>query len=319
MTYFQVDVTWFYMNCLADTCSCSRGGDCECFCTSVAAYAQRCCHQGVPVDWRAPSLCRKSLLISVYLNVINIINVNIDLCLKLIYLMSLSSPFSFIQHMIVNSTTKVRACPAILAATCLSNFELRGLTRLPACSSGERTFQADHLQGQDDTPGSQQVQRAGVPQQQQQQQRVRSPVTLHDDAWPQQGSSSRCVTSDLTSVVASFLRSYLTLKITIMCSYGVIEAVEKIPRKKISHHVAAPCQKTVAASSLQLLKCLMVSFYTGCPHHRVVQKAQYPCSGASLHSQRQVWGGLIVCRFPSDTFSCWHSTGIFRPLLLVML
>ncbi|XP_053281590.1 otogelin [Pleuronectes platessa] len=52
-----VDVTWFYMNCLADTCSCSRGGDCECFCSSVAAYAQRCCHQGVPVDWRSPSLC----------------------------------------------------------------------------------------------------------------------------------------------------------------------------------------------------------------------------------------------------------------------
>nr|XP_046255016.1 otogelin [Scatophagus argus] len=52
-----VDVTWFYTNCLADTCACSRGGDCECFCTSVAAYAQRCCHQGVPVDWRSPSLC----------------------------------------------------------------------------------------------------------------------------------------------------------------------------------------------------------------------------------------------------------------------
>ncbi|KAM8877816.1 otogelin [Synchiropus picturatus] len=53
----MVDVTWFYMNCLADTCACSRGGDCECFCTSVAAYAQRCCHQGVAVDWRSPSLC----------------------------------------------------------------------------------------------------------------------------------------------------------------------------------------------------------------------------------------------------------------------
>ncbi|CAG5849011.1 unnamed protein product [Menidia menidia] len=52
-----VDVTWFYMNCLADTCACSRGGDCECFCTSVAAYAQRCCHEGVPVDWRSPALC----------------------------------------------------------------------------------------------------------------------------------------------------------------------------------------------------------------------------------------------------------------------
>uniref|UniRef100_A0A8C9ZBV3 Otogelin n=1 Tax=Sander lucioperca TaxID=283035 RepID=A0A8C9ZBV3_SANLU len=58
-----VDVTWFYMNCLADTCACSRGGDCECFCTSVAAYAQRCCHQGVPVDWRSPSLCRDICLL----------------------------------------------------------------------------------------------------------------------------------------------------------------------------------------------------------------------------------------------------------------
>ncbi|XP_066510116.1 otogelin-like [Hoplias malabaricus] len=52
-----VDVTWFYMNCLADTCVCSRGGDCECFCTSLAAYAQHCCHQGIIIDWRSPSLC----------------------------------------------------------------------------------------------------------------------------------------------------------------------------------------------------------------------------------------------------------------------
>ncbi|XP_061606093.1 otogelin isoform X2 [Phyllopteryx taeniolatus] len=53
----MVDVTWFYRNCLADTCGCNRAVDCECFCTSVAAYAQRCCHQGIPVDWRSPSLC----------------------------------------------------------------------------------------------------------------------------------------------------------------------------------------------------------------------------------------------------------------------
>ncbi|XP_057707613.1 otogelin isoform X2 [Corythoichthys intestinalis] len=52
-----VDVTWFYMNCLADTCGCNQGGDCECFCTSVGAYAQRCCHDGIPIDWRSPSLC----------------------------------------------------------------------------------------------------------------------------------------------------------------------------------------------------------------------------------------------------------------------
>ncbi|KAL6086589.1 hypothetical protein STEG23_010757, partial [Scotinomys teguina] len=52
-----VDVTWFYSNCLTDTCGCSRGGDCECFCTSVSAYAHQCCQQGVVIDWRTPRLC----------------------------------------------------------------------------------------------------------------------------------------------------------------------------------------------------------------------------------------------------------------------
>ncbi|PNJ47496.1 OTOG isoform 6 [Pongo abelii] len=52
-----VDVTWFYSNCLTDTCGCSRGGDCECFCASVSAYAHQCCQHGVAVDWRTPHLC----------------------------------------------------------------------------------------------------------------------------------------------------------------------------------------------------------------------------------------------------------------------
>ncbi|KAF7462432.1 hypothetical protein GHT09_012530 [Marmota monax] len=52
-----VDVTWFYSNCLTDTCGCSRGGDCECFCASVSAYAHQCCQQGVAIDWRTPRLC----------------------------------------------------------------------------------------------------------------------------------------------------------------------------------------------------------------------------------------------------------------------
>ena len=30
----------YYENCLYDTCGCNAGGDCQCFCTSVAAYAQ---------------------------------------------------------------------------------------------------------------------------------------------------------------------------------------------------------------------------------------------------------------------------------------
>ncbi|XP_030878151.1 otogelin [Leptonychotes weddellii] len=53
-----VDVTWFYSNCLTDTCGCSRGGDCECFCASVSAYAHQCCQHGVAVGWRTPRLCR---------------------------------------------------------------------------------------------------------------------------------------------------------------------------------------------------------------------------------------------------------------------
>ncbi|XP_075423815.1 otogelin isoform X2 [Ascaphus truei] len=52
-----VDVTWFYSNCLSDTCGCNRGGDCECFCTSVSAYAHQCCQHGIAIDWRSPRVC----------------------------------------------------------------------------------------------------------------------------------------------------------------------------------------------------------------------------------------------------------------------
>uniref|UniRef100_A0A3P8UUH2 Otogelin like n=1 Tax=Cynoglossus semilaevis TaxID=244447 RepID=A0A3P8UUH2_CYNSE len=52
-----VDVGWFYRNCLTDTCNCNRGGDCECLCTSIAAYAHKCCQQGVTIHWRSPSVC----------------------------------------------------------------------------------------------------------------------------------------------------------------------------------------------------------------------------------------------------------------------
>ncbi|NXN13216.1 OTOG protein, partial [Indicator maculatus] len=59
-----VDVTWFYSNCLTDTCGCNQGGDCECFCTSVSAYAHQCCQHGVAVDWRSPRVCRKLVVFS---------------------------------------------------------------------------------------------------------------------------------------------------------------------------------------------------------------------------------------------------------------
>uniref|UniRef100_H3DPH1 Otogelin like n=1 Tax=Tetraodon nigroviridis TaxID=99883 RepID=H3DPH1_TETNG len=52
-----VDVAWFYRNCLTDTCNCNRGGDCECLCTSIAAYAHKCCQQGITIQWRSPSVC----------------------------------------------------------------------------------------------------------------------------------------------------------------------------------------------------------------------------------------------------------------------
>ncbi|KFQ02251.1 Otogelin-like, partial [Leptosomus discolor] len=52
-----IDVTSFVKNCHTDTCNCNLGGDCECLCTSIAAYAHKCCQQGAAIHWRSPSLC----------------------------------------------------------------------------------------------------------------------------------------------------------------------------------------------------------------------------------------------------------------------
>ncbi|XP_069813259.1 otogelin-like protein [Dendropsophus ebraccatus] len=52
-----IDVTSFVKNCHTDTCNCNLGGDCECLCTSVAAYAHKCCQQGVAIHWRSPNMC----------------------------------------------------------------------------------------------------------------------------------------------------------------------------------------------------------------------------------------------------------------------
>ncbi|OXB73916.1 UNVERIFIED_CONTAM: hypothetical protein H355_008111, partial [Colinus virginianus] len=53
----QIDVTSFVKNCHTDTCNCNLGGDCECLCTSIAAYAHKCCQHGAVIHWRSPSLC----------------------------------------------------------------------------------------------------------------------------------------------------------------------------------------------------------------------------------------------------------------------
>ncbi|XP_029607914.1 mucin-2 [Salmo trutta] len=53
----KVDPTLFFENCVKDSCACDTGGDCECFCTAVAAYAQACTEAGVCVAWRTPEIC----------------------------------------------------------------------------------------------------------------------------------------------------------------------------------------------------------------------------------------------------------------------
>ncbi|KAM7003500.1 LOW QUALITY PROTEIN: mucin-5B-like [Tautogolabrus adspersus] len=47
----------FYESCVKDSCACDSGGDCECFCTAVAAYAQACNEADVCVAWRTPEIC----------------------------------------------------------------------------------------------------------------------------------------------------------------------------------------------------------------------------------------------------------------------
>uniref|UniRef100_A0A8C4T7D8 VWFD domain-containing protein n=1 Tax=Erpetoichthys calabaricus TaxID=27687 RepID=A0A8C4T7D8_ERPCA len=53
----QVDPTPYFDACVYDSCACDSGGDCECFCTSVAAYAAACNEANVCVSWRTPNLC----------------------------------------------------------------------------------------------------------------------------------------------------------------------------------------------------------------------------------------------------------------------
>ncbi|KAI4880349.1 hypothetical protein NFI96_021106 [Prochilodus magdalenae] len=55
--HLMVDPKFYYDNCVKDACACDTGGDCECFCTAVAAYAQACNDAGVCVAWRTPEIC----------------------------------------------------------------------------------------------------------------------------------------------------------------------------------------------------------------------------------------------------------------------
>ncbi|XP_034501752.1 mucin-5AC [Ailuropoda melanoleuca] len=53
----HVEPAKYYAACVGDACACDSGGDCECFCTAVAAYAQACHDVGVCVSWRTPDIC----------------------------------------------------------------------------------------------------------------------------------------------------------------------------------------------------------------------------------------------------------------------
>uniref|UniRef100_A0A8B9NWH8 VWFD domain-containing protein n=1 Tax=Apteryx owenii TaxID=8824 RepID=A0A8B9NWH8_APTOW len=53
----QVEPNEYYQACVNDACACDTGGDCECFCTAVAAYAQACNELDICISWRTPSIC----------------------------------------------------------------------------------------------------------------------------------------------------------------------------------------------------------------------------------------------------------------------
>ena len=57
--HLVVDPRPYYDACYRDACGCDMGGDCECVCTAVAAYAQACNAQGVHIKWRSQEFCRK--------------------------------------------------------------------------------------------------------------------------------------------------------------------------------------------------------------------------------------------------------------------
>ena len=55
----EVPLQPYFDQCVFDTCGCNVGGDCECLCTAVSAYAQACSEAGVPVKWRTQGVCGK--------------------------------------------------------------------------------------------------------------------------------------------------------------------------------------------------------------------------------------------------------------------
>ncbi|XP_008064182.1 SCO-spondin [Carlito syrichta] len=46
-----------YEWCVYDACGCDSGGDCECLCSAIATYADKCSQHGHHVRWRSQELC----------------------------------------------------------------------------------------------------------------------------------------------------------------------------------------------------------------------------------------------------------------------
>ncbi|XP_063800254.1 mucin-2-like [Pseudophryne corroboree] len=53
----EVDPESYYDACVKDSCACDEGGDCECYCTAIAVYAQACLSHCVCIEWRTPKRC----------------------------------------------------------------------------------------------------------------------------------------------------------------------------------------------------------------------------------------------------------------------
>ncbi|BES96307.1 Hypothetical protein NTJ_09116 [Nesidiocoris tenuis] len=53
----EVQIDPYMERCVFDACGCDEGGDCDCLCTAIAAYAQECNAHGVHIKWRSQQLC----------------------------------------------------------------------------------------------------------------------------------------------------------------------------------------------------------------------------------------------------------------------
>lgn len=70
MCHSEVPVDMYMKRCIYDTCACDQGGDCECLCTALSAYAMACSMRGVPIKWRTPDLCREYFIPCIRLRII---------------------------------------------------------------------------------------------------------------------------------------------------------------------------------------------------------------------------------------------------------